>query len=58
MEKNKLKENIGFFFEIMLFYLAGVLLFKSLLVSLILFSIGLALSIYVGELIKKNALKR
>jgi len=53
-----LKENVGFFFEIMLFFLSGVFFVYSMIISVALFSIGLALAIYVGGLIKKNALAK
>jgi len=54
MNKQTILERVGFFFEAMCFFLAGVMLFISYRIALFLYIGGLILAIVVGKLIKKN----
>ena len=56
MNKNTIIEGVGFFFEAMCFFLAGVMLFISYRIALLLYIGGLVLAVLVGKLIKHNAI--
>ena len=51
-QHNQLIEGIGFFFEILCFFLSGVLLFISFPLAILLFAVGLTFAIEVGKMIK------
>ena len=53
----ELKEGVGFMLEIWSFVLAGFLIDKNIIFSLLFFILGVALAIYVGDLIKKRGIK-
>jgi len=52
MEKKQLIEGIGFFFEVLCFFLSGVLLFICYPLAILLFAVGLIFAIEVGKMIK------
>ena len=51
-QHNQLIEGIGFFFEVLCFFLSGVLLFISFPLAILLFAVGLTFAIEVGKMIK------
>ncbi len=57
MKAGKLIEGFGFLLEVNCFFLAGVFLFINKLISIFLYSFGLALSVLVGKQIIKNKIK-
>ena len=57
MKAGKLIEGFGFLLEVNCFFLAGVFLFINKLISILLYSFGLALSVLVGKQIIKNKIK-
>jgi len=62
MIKNKIKKNyvegVGFFFEVLFFFMSGFLFWISPVISIALFTIGLVIAIMVGKEIKRKALQK
>jgi hypothetical protein len=55
--KVKIKETIGYWFEILFFVISGFFISINYIVSFIFFVLGVVLSVIVGREIKKNAIE-
>lgn len=53
----KIKETIGYWFEILFFVISGFFISINYIVSFIFFVLGVVLSVIVGREIKKNAIE-
>jgi len=53
----KIMSSIGFVFEMVFFILAGMTIYYSIIVSFIFLILGTILSVFVGNTIKKEAIK-
>jgi hypothetical protein len=53
----KIKETIGYWFEILFFVICGYFISINYIVSFIFFVLGVILSVIVGKEIKKNAIE-